>query len=75
VYGIVSQHDGFLQVYSEVNIGTTFRIYLPVTPTAGITPVNDEDSRPVRSRAETILIAEDHEGLRELARETLANLG
>ncbi len=75
VYGIVSQHDGFLQVYSEVNIGTTFRIYLPVTPTAEKTPVNDEDSRPVRGGAETILIAEDHEGLRELARETLANLG
>jgi two-component system, cell cycle sensor histidine kinase and response regulator CckA len=75
VYGIVSQHDGFLQVYSEVNIGTTFRIYLPVTPTAEITPVNDEDSRPVRGGAETILIAEDHERLHELARETLANLG
>jgi two-component system cell cycle sensor histidine kinase/response regulator CckA len=75
VYGIVSQHGGFLQVYSEVNIGTTFRIYLPVTPTAEKTPVNDEDTRPVRGGAETILIAEDHEGLRELARETLASLG
>ena len=75
VYGIVSQHDGFLQVYSEVSVGTTFRIYLPVTPTAEKTPVNDEDFRPVRGGAETILIAEDHEGLRELARETLANLG
>jgi len=75
VYGIVSQHGGFLQVYSEVNIGTTFRIYLPVTSTAEKTPVNDEDPRPVRGGAETILIAVDHEGLRELARETLANLG
>jgi CheY-like chemotaxis protein len=75
VYGIVSQHGGFLQVYSELNIGTTFRIYLPVTPTAEKTPVTDEDSRPARGGAETILIAEDHEGLRELARETLANLG
>jgi len=75
VYGIVSQHGGFLQVYSELNVGTTFRIYLPVTPTAEKASVNDEDSRPVRGGAETILIAEDHEGLRELARETLANLG
>jgi DNA-binding response OmpR family regulator len=71
----VSQRDGFLQVHSEVNVGTTFRIYLPVTPTAEKTPVNDEDFRPVRDGVETILIAEDHEGLRELARETLANLG
>jgi two-component system cell cycle sensor histidine kinase/response regulator CckA len=75
VYGIVSQHDGFLQVYSEVNIATTFRIYLPVTPTADKALLDEEDTSPVRGGAETILIVEDHEGLRELARETLANLG
>ena len=75
VYGIVSQHGGFLHVYSEVGMGTTFRVYLPVTPSAERTPASVEDSRPARGGAETILIAEDHEGLRELARETLANLG
>jgi two-component system cell cycle sensor histidine kinase/response regulator CckA len=75
VYGIVSQHGGFLHVYSEVGIGTTFRVYLPVTSAVETTPVSMEDSRPARGGAETILIAEDHEGLRELARETLANLG
>jgi DNA-binding response OmpR family regulator len=71
----VSQHGGFLHVYSEVGISTTFRVYLPVTPSAQRTPVSVEASRPARGGAETILIAEDHEGLRELARETLANLG
>ncbi|MFZ3214617.1 MAG: response regulator [Candidatus Acidiferrales bacterium] len=75
VYGIVSQHSGFLHVYSEVNVGTTFRIYLPAAPAAQKTPVRVEDSQPARGGPETILIAEDHEGLRELARETLANLG
>jgi len=75
VYGIVSQHGGFLHVYSEVGMGTTFRVYLPVTPSAERTPAGVENSRPARGGAETILIAEDHEGLRELARETLANLG
>ena len=75
VYGIVSQHDGFLQVYSEVNVGTTFRIYLPITPTAEKALLEEEDTGPVRGGVETILIAEDHEGLRELARETLTNLG
>jgi two-component system cell cycle sensor histidine kinase/response regulator CckA len=75
VYGIVSQHGGFLHVYSEVGMGTTFRVYLPVTPSAERTPASVEESRPARGGAETILIAEDHEGLRELARETLANLG
>jgi two-component system, cell cycle sensor histidine kinase and response regulator CckA len=75
VYGIVRQHGGFLHVYSEVGIGTTFRVYLPVTPATEKTAVTVEESRPVRGGSETILIAEDHEGLRELARETLANLG
>lgn len=75
VYGIVRQHGGFLHVYSEVGIGTTFRIYLPVTPGTEKTAANVEDLRPARGGKETILIAEDHEGLRELARETLANLG
>jgi two-component system, cell cycle sensor histidine kinase and response regulator CckA len=75
VYGIVRQHGGFLHVYSEVGIGTTFRVYLPVTPATEKTAATVEESRPVRGGSETILIAEDHEGLRELARETLANLG
>jgi len=75
VYGIVRQHGGFLHVYSEIEIGTTFRVYLPVSAAAEKTPVNVEDSRRARGGSETILIAEDHEGLRELARETLANLG
>jgi len=75
VYGIVRQHGGFLHVYSEVGIGTTFRVYLPVTPETEKTAVTVEESRSVRGGSETILIAEDHEGLRELARETLANLG
>jgi two-component system, cell cycle sensor histidine kinase and response regulator CckA len=74
VYGIVRQHGGFLHVYSEVGIGTTFRIYLPVTPGTEKTVANFEDLRPARGGKETIRIAEDHEGLRELARETLANL-
>ena len=75
VYGIVRQHGGFLHVYSEVGIGTTFRIYLPFTPGTEKTAANVADLRPARGGKETILIAEDHEGLRELARETLANLG
>jgi two-component system cell cycle sensor histidine kinase/response regulator CckA len=75
VYGIVRQHGGFLHVYSEVGSGTTFRIYLPVTPGTEKAAAIVEESRDVRGGSETILIAEDHEGLRELARETLANLG
>jgi two-component system, cell cycle sensor histidine kinase and response regulator CckA len=76
VYGIVRQHGGFLHVYSEVGVGTTFRVYLPLTAAAGTTAVpTEDDDQLVRGGAETILIAEDHEGLRELARATLESLG
>jgi two-component system cell cycle sensor histidine kinase/response regulator CckA len=75
VYGIVRQHGGFVHVYSEVNVGTTFRIYLPLTVTAGKVVPQPDDAQPVRGGTELILIAEDHEGLRELARETLEGLG
>jgi len=75
VYGIVRQHGGFLHVYSELNVGTTFRVYLPVTSSSVKAEVLADETGPVRGGSETILIAEDHEGLRELARETLSNLG
>lgn len=75
VYGIVTQHQGFVHVYSELKMGSTFRIYLPATvlPEKMLSPA--EDSQKVRGGSETILVAQDHEGLRELARETLSNLG
>jgi two-component system, cell cycle sensor histidine kinase and response regulator CckA len=75
VYGIVRQHGGFVHVYSEPNVGTTFRIYFPISSQPVKTPERAQDSRPVRGGAETVLIAEDHEGLRDIARETLASLG
>lgn len=75
VYGIVRQSGGFLNVYSELGFGTTFRVYLPVSAEAEKIPDIAEDPRPVRGGTETILVAEDHEGLREIARETLATLG
>jgi two-component system cell cycle sensor histidine kinase/response regulator CckA len=72
VYGIVRQSDGFLNVYSELGLGTTFRVYLPISSEAQKSPEIVEDVRPARGGTETILVAEDHEGLREIARETLS---
>jgi two-component system, cell cycle sensor histidine kinase and response regulator CckA len=76
VYGIVRQHGGFLHVYSEPGKGSTFRSYFPVSTTAApVLRERAEDAGPVRGGSETILIAEDHEGLSQLAAETLTKLG
>ncbi len=75
IYGIVRQHGGFVDVTSKLNVGTTFRIYLPLAGTGEPVSVVAGDPGAIRGGNETILIAEDHEGLREIARETLSNLG
>ncbi len=75
VYGIVRQHGGFLNVYSEVGKGTTFRCYFPASTEVAAPREKVEDTGPIRGGSETILIAEDHEGLSQLALETLTRLG
>jgi len=62
-------------VYSEPGRGTTFHVYLPASsglPEA-IELATSEDAQ--KGGTETILVAEDHEGLRELVRETLTSQG
>ncbi len=75
VYGIVRQHGGFVHVYSEVGTGTTFRVYIPASAAQAPSPEKRDDSLPIRGGTETLLLVEDHEGLRQLAIETLSKLG
>jgi PAS domain S-box-containing protein len=75
VYGIAHQHGGFVDVESELKKGSTFRIYLPVCLSPVASRAQPEDRGIVRGGAETILVAEDHDGLREIALEILTNLG
>ncbi len=74
VMGIVKQHGGFVEVYSELGRGTAFRVYLPASEGAA-EPLHHVDDAPVRGGIETILVAEDHEGMREMAQEILETLG
>jgi two-component system, cell cycle sensor histidine kinase and response regulator CckA len=74
VYGIIKQAGGFIWVYTEVDHGTTFKIYLPradeaATPERVLPPV--EPSRG----SELILIVEDEASLRSAAREYLEMQG
>ncbi len=76
VYGIIETHHGFIEVDSELNRGTTFRLYLPVPPReVDSSKVVSEDVGGVPAGAETILIVEDEEMLLELLRTLLESKG
>jgi PAS domain S-box-containing protein len=74
VYGLVQQHLGIIRVYSELDLGTTFKIYLPT-----IDEVADSDavssSGAIRGGTETILVAEDEPMVRELVVRMLRGAG
>ena len=71
VYGIVKQSNGFIWVYSELDRGTTFKIYLPAVDEDVQTA--ETESRPVQQRTgvETILLVEDAAPLRALTNKVL----
>ena len=74
IYGIIAQHEGQITVYSEPGEGTTFRIYLPLAAqqAAGEAP----SPLPEASRGtETVLLAEDDEQVRSVARLILEHAG
>jgi CheY-like chemotaxis protein len=74
VYGIVKQHKGFIDVDSAPGQGSIFRVYLP--PGAGLGRVPEERADDtLRGGHERILVAEDNEGLRNVAKEILETLG
>ncbi|MFA6243162.1 MAG: PAS domain S-box protein, partial [Candidatus Hydrogenedentales bacterium] len=73
VYGIVRQHNGMITAHSEVGVGTTFRVYLPVSGKSDI--LAPEKATAVRGGVETILLAEDEENVRRLAQRLLENAG
>lgn len=66
VYGIVKQHNGYINVYSEPGIGTTFRIYLPVSEEREeiIKKETPLDWSLLKGEGETILVVEDDETVR-----------
>jgi PAS domain S-box-containing protein len=74
VYGIVKQSGGHISVYSEISHGTTFKIYLPEHDAPKMTePAAVEGAIPRGS--ETVLLVEDEDVVRGLARQILEQAG
>jgi signal transduction histidine kinase len=72
VYGIVKQSDGYVWLYSEPGLGTTFKLYLPIVH-ASASP--EASLPPVRHGSETVLVAEDEELVRKMVRSVLEDHG
>jgi PAS domain S-box-containing protein len=73
-YGIVKQHHGYINLYSELRHGTTFKIYLPLLTSSGGEKETPHSPFP-SGGDETILLAEDAENIRNSNKEILQNFG
>ena len=75
VYGIIKQHNGFIDVFSEVGKGTTFKVYLPAQTAATGAETAAVQKGELKKGSETILVVEDDKVLRDLLSETVKTFG
>lgn len=74
VYGIIQQHDGYIDVQSELGKGAIFEIYLPIMPTS-VEEIMPGVDHIMKGGTETVLVAEDDIQVRELTKEVLEGSG
>jgi len=75
VYGIVKQNNGYIWVYSEPNLGTTFKIYLPKIKEKFESKQKEHIPKRVLIGSETILMVEDNDEVRNLIKNILQRYG
>ena len=76
VYGFAKRSGGHIRAYSEMGVGTTFRVYLPrFKGAAEISAIREHTVEAVPRGSETILVVDDEPHLAEIAGEFLTDLG
>jgi PAS domain S-box-containing protein len=75
VYGIIKQHDGYINVYSDHGKGAEFKIYLPLIEEETAKWQEAETVAQIKGGTETILLAEDDASLRSVSRIVLESFG
>ncbi|MBV9605137.1 MAG: response regulator [Solirubrobacterales bacterium] len=74
IYGIVTQADGYVRLYSERGLGTSVTVMLPAT-TEELATAPADDERDLSGHAEVVLVVEDEDAIREVARRVLERGG
>lgn len=72
---IMKSHGGFFRVYSELGLGSCFRVYLPAQPAPSLPPSVVEDQVLPRGGNELVLLVDDEAAVREITRQTLEAYG
>jgi two-component system cell cycle sensor histidine kinase/response regulator CckA len=74
VHGIVSQHGGHIRCYSQPGLGTSFKIYFPVSSTERLLDMAETREMPAFG-TETILLVDDDDRIRDLAQQMIETGG
>jgi two-component system, cell cycle sensor histidine kinase and response regulator CckA len=71
--GIIRSHGGFINVYSEVGKGTSFKVHYPAAPDGAVADETPSDTTVYEGAGELILVADDELAIREIIKLTLEN--
>jgi two-component system cell cycle sensor histidine kinase/response regulator CckA len=75
VYGIVKQHQGWIEVESQLDQGSTFKVFFPAQQLTPVKPIETAPRLKVNGGKETVLVVEAESSLRELTYQVLHRYG
>ncbi|MCG8571501.1 MAG: response regulator [Spirochaetes bacterium] len=75
VYSIIKQHQGFIDVYSELGTGTTFTLYLPLLEKVKIKVERKKEKRVKKKKEGLALVVDDDRAMQNITRNILQELG